>query len=150
MKERCILEAYRGKMSKGGHSVNDLPYSIEIVIGMKMMVTNNIETDLNITNGACGEIIDIILHPDEPVIDPNKAVVQLKYMPAYLLVKLSQTRATHFKGLDACVIPVEPATTNYQIQVPVGGKMIQPTVQRKQQQHMLSPTIVRRGKQFCM
>ena len=89
MKERCILEAHRGKMSKGGHSVNDLPYSIEIVIGMKMMVTNNIETDLNITNGACGEIIDIILHPDEPVIDPNKAVVQLKYMPAYLLVEVS-------------------------------------------------------------
>ena len=54
-----------------------------------MMVTNNIETDLNITNCACAEIIDIILHPDEPVIDPNKAVVQLKYMPAYLLVEVS-------------------------------------------------------------
>ena len=43
--------------------MKDLPYSIEIAIGIKMMVTNNIETDLNITNGACGEIIDIILHP---------------------------------------------------------------------------------------
>ena len=35
---------------------------------MKVMVTDNIETDLDITNGARGKIVDIILHPDEPPI----------------------------------------------------------------------------------
>lgn len=33
------------------------------------MVTNNVETDLDITNGARGEIMDIVLHPDEPSFD---------------------------------------------------------------------------------
>ena len=95
-------------------------------------MTNNIETDLDITNGARGENIDINLHPDEPPIDAKAAIVRLRYMPAYLLVKLSRTRATRLEGLDECVLPVEPVSTNYRIKVPVNGKMIQRTVQRKQ------------------
>ena len=57
--------------------MKDLPYgidSIEITIGMKILVTNNIETDLDIRNGARGEI-DIIPHPDEPPINTNEAMV---------------------------------------------------------------------------
>jgi hypothetical protein len=38
---------------------------------MKVMVTDNIETDLNITNGARGEIVDIVLHPDDPSINKS-------------------------------------------------------------------------------
>ncbi|KZT27671.1 hypothetical protein NEOLEDRAFT_1060399, partial [Neolentinus lepideus HHB14362 ss-1] len=34
--------------------------------GMKVMVTQNIATDLSITNGARGEIIDVVLYRDEP------------------------------------------------------------------------------------
>ena len=30
------------------------------------MVTENVEMDLNITNGTCGEIVGIVLHEDEP------------------------------------------------------------------------------------
>src|SRR5882762_377642 len=99
---------------------------------MKIMVTNNIETDLDITNGARGEIIDIILHPDELPIDANEPIIRLKYKPSYLLVKLSRTRATRLEGLDECVLPVEPVSTNYRIQVSVNGKIIQRTVQRRQ------------------
>ena len=113
MKERCILETHRGKKNRRGHTVKDLPYCIEIAIGMKVMVTNNIETDLDITNGARGEIVDIILDPDEPPIDANENIIRLRYMPAYLLVKLTRTRATRLEGLHECVIPVEPVSTNY-------------------------------------
>jgi hypothetical protein len=63
---------------------------------MKVIVTDsdNVETDLDITNGARGEIVDIILHPDEPQFNRNDAVIKLKYLlPAsYLLVKLTRTR----------------------------------------------------------
>lgn len=96
------------------------------------MLTNNIETDLDMTNGARGEIIGITLHPDEPRIDKAECTVQLKNMPIYILVKLTRTRATRLEGLEDCVIPVEPITTSYQIKVPVDGKMVQRTVQRKQ------------------
>ena len=34
MKERCILEAHPGKKSRGGYAVKDLPYCIEISIGI--------------------------------------------------------------------------------------------------------------------
>ena len=39
-----------------------------VYIGMKVMVTENIEIDLDLINGAWGEIVDIVLHPDEPPI----------------------------------------------------------------------------------
>ena len=36
---------------------------IEIAIGMKVLVTYNMETNLDITNGPCGTIMDIIFDP---------------------------------------------------------------------------------------
>lgn len=33
----------------------DLPHKIDLAIGMKVMVTDNLETDLDITNGARGD-----------------------------------------------------------------------------------------------
>ncbi|TFK78127.1 hypothetical protein K466DRAFT_457325, partial [Polyporus arcularius HHB13444] len=70
----------------------DLPEEVEMAVGMKVMVTSNIETDLDVANGARGEIVDIILHPDEPPIGPDP-VVTLHHPPAYILVKLHRTRA---------------------------------------------------------
>jgi len=47
----------------------DLPETIHLAIGMKVMVTNNLQTDLDITNGARGVIVDIILSHDEPPLE---------------------------------------------------------------------------------
>jgi hypothetical protein len=58
--------------------------------GMKVLVTDNVETDLDVTNGAWGEIFDIILHPDKPP-PSDKPTVYLKYVPSYILVKLNRT-----------------------------------------------------------
>ena len=51
--------------------------------------TSNMQTDLDITNGTHGTIVDIILHPDKPLINEN--IISLKYLPLYILVKLSHT-----------------------------------------------------------
>jgi hypothetical protein len=111
----------------------DLPSKIEIAKGMKVLVTNNIETDLDVTNGARGEIVDIILHPDEPPISANEPVVHLKYLPSYLLVKLSRTRASRLAGLEDAVIPVEVETSSMKISIRVrGGKTVERTVRRRQ------------------
>jgi ATP-dependent exoDNAse (exonuclease V) alpha subunit len=96
--------------------VNDLPDVVQIAIGMKVMVTSNIETDLDVTNGARGEIVDIILHPDEPPLGDDP-IVTLQHLPSYILVKLKQTRAERLEGLDEGVIPVEVATRSFQIKV---------------------------------
>ena len=87
----------------------DLPWRIELSKGMKVLVTDNVETDLDVTNGARGEIVDIILHPDEPP-PGDEPIVYLKYVPSYILVKLNRTQASQLDGLDESVIPVEIAT----------------------------------------
>ena len=61
------------------HQRKDLPESLEFVIGMKVMVTMNIDTDLDIANGARGEIVDIVLDPDEPPLSQDP-VSHLKYL----------------------------------------------------------------------
>src|SRR5271170_6891262 len=69
----CITERKNRQKRK------DLPSTVELAVGMRVMVTRNIETDLDITNGARGEITEIVLHPDEPLIG-KQAVVELKYL----------------------------------------------------------------------
>ena len=90
--ERCCLESrHINRKGKRSTWAKDLPRTVEFAIGMKVMVTDNIETDLDITNGAQGEITDIVLHPDEPPIG-NTPTVHLKYMPAYKLAMSSSTQ----------------------------------------------------------
>jgi hypothetical protein len=78
------------------------------------------ETDLHITNGARGEIVGIVLHQDELPLGDESAVT-LKCLPAYILVKLHQTRTTKLEGLDDNVIPIETATRSFQIKVRGNG-----------------------------
>ena len=93
--------SFRGPPDKKGSPnrvTKDLPYQAEIAIGMRVMVKENVETDLDITNGTCGEIVGIVLHEDKPPIAQG-AVVKLRYLPAYILVKLSRTKASKLAGL---------------------------------------------------
>ena len=87
---------------------------------MKVLVTNNIATDLDITNGACGEIIDIILHPDEPTLHSG-SIVHLRHLPICILVKLTRTRASILNNLDEHVVPIKPLSTTIQIDLSMMG-----------------------------
>ncbi|PSR70805.1 hypothetical protein PHLCEN_2v13327, partial [Hermanssonia centrifuga] len=110
----------------------DLPHTLELAKGMKVLVTENLQTDLDLTNGSRGEIMNIILHEDEPPISGD-GVVYLKYLPAYVLVKMGRTRASKLAGLEEGVIPIEPAKTTMQIKVSMpGNKFLQRTVHRRQ------------------
>ena len=111
----------------------ELPQTLQMAIGMKVMVTQNVVTDLDITNGARGTIVDIGLHPDEPPICDLQPKVELKYLPLCVLVKLDHTRTSQLTGLEECVIPVEPATQPYRIsyQSPEGNALTR-TVRRRQ------------------
>ena len=80
--------------AQGQQKQKDLPEKVEVAKGIKVLVMDNIETDLDVTNGACREIVDIVLHLDEPAFSTNEPIVHLKYLPAYLLVKLQCTHAS--------------------------------------------------------
>ena len=103
----------------GRRKRKDLLEIIELAIGMKVMVTSNIATDLDITNGVRGIITDIILDPDEPPLEDG-SITTPKHLPRCILVKLNRTRAARLDGLDDGVIPIFPAKSS--MQITVGGK----------------------------
>ncbi|KAJ8584894.1 hypothetical protein M405DRAFT_746216, partial [Rhizopogon salebrosus TDB-379] len=90
LEERVVSN--RDAMQKGKNA-GDLQREVRVVIGMEVMVTRNIETDLDITNGARGTVVDIFLHPDEPSHDEEEWTTRLNYPPPFILVKLNRTRA---------------------------------------------------------
>jgi len=94
----------------------DLPDVVRIAFGMKVMVTQNVETDLDIANGPRGTIVDIWLDPNEPSLALQQPLIKLKYLPVCILVKLERTCASRLKDLEESVIPVEPTyTTNHTV-----------------------------------
>jgi hypothetical protein len=105
----------------------NLPEAIHLAIGMKVMVTNNLQTDLDITNGARGTIIDILLSRNEPPLEEGYTVT-FKYLPECVLVKLDCTRAAALPQLGEGIIPIQPVSSK--LQVHVRGKAR--TVTRKQ------------------
>ncbi|KAI6100002.1 hypothetical protein EV401DRAFT_1894669 [Pisolithus croceorrhizus] len=66
---------------------HELPSQLDVCMFTKVMVTQNVQADLDITNGARGKVIDIIVELEEAAVPPLCAL------------KLN--------GLDRNVIPVE-------------------------------------------
>ncbi|KAJ8586731.1 hypothetical protein M405DRAFT_907694 [Rhizopogon salebrosus TDB-379] len=99
---------------------------------MEVMVTHNIETDLDIINGAWGTVMNIFLHPEEPPHDEEESSTTLKYPSAFILVKLNRTRASQLKGLEESVIPIEPITKTFRIGVHENGNKVIRTMSRRQ------------------
>jgi len=67
MPERIAL--MKGKIAGVGKSKHgELDDEVEMGVGTKVMVTENLETDFDITNGSRGKIIAIILNSNEPTL----------------------------------------------------------------------------------
>lgn len=91
-----------------------LPNKVEVAIGMEVMVTVNVETELDVANGARGVVVDIILDPREDS-DTTGAEVKLQYPPACVLVKLHKTKAKQLEGLEDRVLPIVPMEAKYDL-----------------------------------
>ncbi|KIY43877.1 hypothetical protein FISHEDRAFT_11429, partial [Fistulina hepatica ATCC 64428] len=84
--EKFVAQVREAKNNKG------LPQSVEIAIGADVSITQNLDTDLDITNGARGKISGIVLDENEPIHDDDDAVVTLQFPPRYVLVQMDRTR----------------------------------------------------------
>ncbi|CAK5281207.1 unnamed protein product [Mycena citricolor] len=133
MKDRYALAEHLCSKKRTKNSMKkDLVHSMELAIGMEVLVTNNIETDLDLTNGARGIIQSIVLHPDEGELG-HETIVMLKKLPAYILVRFERTKAARLAGLDMGVLPIEPAKTTYRVKTTIsGGAAVTKTIQRRQ------------------
>jgi hypothetical protein len=90
----------RSQRTNRQNQKKNLPEQVRFAIGAKVLVTQNIDVDIDVTNGARGEIVDIVLHPDEPPIPQVSSEVHLQYLPLYILVKMARTRASRLPGLE--------------------------------------------------
>ena len=123
----------RARNQDGSKAKKDLPAVLELAKGMKIMITTNVQTDLDVANGARGEIVDIVLHSEEPDFADEGTTIHLRYLPAYILVKLSRTRATQLEGLEQHVIPVQPTCVQFQVTyLDEGTRVVKATVKRWQ------------------
>ena len=89
------------------------------------MVTKNVETDLDIANGAQEEVVGIILHPKEPEFQ-DKPVIRLGYLPTCIFVKMQYICASKPARLEEGVIPIEPGSTTFRVTIPMenGGNSV--------------------------
>lgn len=110
----AILTQTKGtklEMERGG-----LMKDIELAIGAPVMVTLNIHTDMDITNGVQGEIQGIVLDERERLITTKETnSVCLRYSPQYVLVKLNCTKTPILDGLPQNVIPIVPVKKTFSI-----------------------------------
>ncbi|THH04757.1 hypothetical protein EW146_g10090, partial [Bondarzewia mesenterica] len=97
-----------------------------------IMVTTNLTTDLDLTNGARGEIMGVVLHPDESAISSGP-VINLQRMPLFILVKMQRTRTQKLISLDERVVPIEPSMQSIRISMTgPDGKPMTKAIQRRQ------------------
>lgn len=98
------LEYVRHKLK---HKKTSMSSRMQLAVGAEVLVTLNVDPDIDVANGSRAVVEKIVLHPDEPPFDLEQ-VVHLEHMPLYILVKLERTRAVHLPGLEPGVIPIQP------------------------------------------
>jgi hypothetical protein len=106
--ERWSMATKKTSQGQGGNSRrNALSDNVEIAVGMEVMVTVNIDTELDVANGARGIVHKIILDPREDASSTSKEV-KLCYQPACVLVRLNRTKAPKLSGLEMGIVPIVP------------------------------------------
>ena len=94
---------------------NHLPHKVELVIGMKAMVTMNISTETDLANGSRGVVEDIILDPREKIDVNHATTIQLQYPPAAVLFKPLFSRKHKFPGLPEGTVPIFPTKKKFKL-----------------------------------
>jgi hypothetical protein len=62
----------------------------------EVLVTENVEIDLDMTNGAWGTIVDIVMHSDKPPLS-DEPIVHLKYPPWSIIPACEAQLHAHIK-----------------------------------------------------
>jgi len=93
----------------GENTTKRLRHRLEIAKGMKIMVTLNLATEADLTNGSRGTVEDIVLDPRERVSSEEigkDGTVWLQYPPAMILFRPAHYEFEPFPGLEPELIPI--------------------------------------------
>jgi hypothetical protein len=109
----------RQRMTVAGMSLKDteqLPTMLRLVKGMRVMVTCNLATAANLSNGSRGTVVDFKLDVredhivDEDIVDRT---VFLHYPPALVIVELDFCEIPALPGLSKNQVPLMPEKCNF-------------------------------------
>ena len=104
----------------GQVGTSKLEETLEVAIGMRVMILINLSTQVEVANGTRGTVEDIILDPREPEIVPaENGRVSLHYPPA-LVVFQPDSHAKlilEFPGLPRGCIPITPREEGFHIKL---------------------------------
>lgn len=120
-----IAEEKRKQRIENMLEKNLLPREIELAVGAKVVITENIATQFHMVNGARGVVTNILLDPrDEGLIAEGGEMVP-RYLPLCVVVQLNDVReewrnVPMFPGLGPREVPIVPAERHMRIQEPVG------------------------------
>jgi hypothetical protein len=88
---------------------------VQLVVGMKVMVTYNIETKLAVTNGAKGIIQWIIADEEATSERAGDNVQTLSCPPVCVLVHLERVNLKPLSNLNPGVMPITPIRQQFKI-----------------------------------
>lgn len=94
---------------------NGLLEELELAVGMQVMITTNVETELDMSNGSRGTVERIIFDRRENLAAKNDAIVRLSFPPECVLVKLDRQTGIQIPGLEKNVVPIVPFERRYVI-----------------------------------
>ena len=94
--------------------------------------TQNLHTELDITNSARSVLVDIVLNHAEPIPSPSARIVHLQYPPAFVLVKLDHSHTPRFSTERETVIPISPIQKSIRVNLTENSKKIIRTITQKQ------------------
>ena len=120
-KERRTLSLSE-RLSVAGMNIKEtcrMEHTVEIAIGTKAMVTQNITTDLDLANGSRGIIVNIVLDPRERIhqqVEDDPGIIELAFSPTTVILKLSRKPTFDaFPGLRPGEVPIFPFEDKFYI-----------------------------------
>lgn len=120
-----IAEEKRKKRVERQLEKNFLPQEVELAVGAKVVITENIATRYHMVNGARGIVTKIVLDPRDEAAGIQKSCLVPHHPPLYVVVKLDNVREDlqllpMFPGLEPREVPIFPSERRMRIQEPVG------------------------------
>lgn len=86
-----------------------------MAIGLRVLLTFNIQVSADLANGTTGIITDIFLDPPEPPISPNSIIHDLHFPPKLIYFKPEQCTLPALSNLPQGILPIKSSSSSFKI-----------------------------------
>ena len=101
-----------------------LPRELQLFVGMPVIVTTNIKTELGITNGTTGVVRSIHFKNEEAISEDTGGFHHLKQHPDYIIVELNDITVKPLEGLPLNHVPFVPIKKSFSVNMPGKQKAV--------------------------